>query len=66
MVAVDEKGTEAAAATAMMVAGCAMPVGKPIDFTVDHPFLFLIVTQAPDSPPTILFTGTVQNPTIQP
>jgi serpin B len=66
MVAVDEKGTEAAAATAMMVAGCAMPIGQPIDFTVDHPFLFLIVTKAPDSKQsTVLFTGTVQNPTIK-
>lgn len=58
MVAVDEKGTEAAAATAIMVAGNAMPIEKPVDFVVDHPFVFLIVTKAN---PTILFAGVIQD-----
>ena len=42
-VAVDEKGTEAAAATAVMMRTTGMPLtGEPLNFTVDHPFLFLI------------------------
>ena len=42
-VAVDEKGTEAAAATAVMMRATGMPLtGEPLNFTVDHPFLFLI------------------------
>jgi serpin B len=43
-VKVDEKGTEAAAATAvsMMRAGSAAPREEPIVFKADHPFLFLI------------------------
>ncbi len=41
--AVDEDGTEAAAATAVMAtAGAAAPSGPPKDFTADHPFLFMI------------------------
>ena len=43
-VSVDEKGTEAAAATAvvMMRAGSAMQAEPPKEFVADHPFLFLI------------------------
>lgn len=43
-VAVDEKGTTAAAATAVMMAGTAMPLPKPDPkvFKADHPFLFCI------------------------
>jgi serpin B len=43
-VAVDEEGTTAAAATAVMMAGSAMPVPKPDPkvFKADHPFLFCI------------------------
>jgi serpin B len=57
-VKVDEKGTEAAAATAV-----AMPRGgpppKPAEFAADHPFLFLIV----DKPSgLILFIGRVTDP----
>ena len=40
---VNEKGTEAAAATAMvMVGGCAIPTDPSKEFRADHPFLFLI------------------------
>src|SRR6185369_6192118 len=40
---VDEKGTEAAAATAVMMrAGAAPQMDKPIVFRADHPFLFFI------------------------
>jgi serpin B len=43
-VAVDEEGTTAAAATAVMMAGTAMPMPKPDPkvFRADHPFLFCI------------------------
>jgi serpin B len=58
---VDEKGTEAAAATA--VAARAMVVREekevPIRFTADHPFLFLIRDNQTHS---ILFIGRVADP----
>jgi serpin B len=43
-VKIDEKGTEAAAATAVMAeaAGAAMPVEPPKEFKADHPFLFFL------------------------
>ncbi|OGO09734.1 MAG: hypothetical protein A3K46_02605 [Chloroflexi bacterium RBG_13_60_9] len=56
-VAVDESGTEAAAATAGT-----MPASLPssrMEFIADHPFFFLIR----DNPTgTILFLGRVMNP----
>jgi serpin B len=60
-VKVDEEGTEAAAATAViMVAGCAAPSpAKIYDFTADRPFLFLIRDRASG---TILFAGRVAEP----
>jgi serpin B len=59
-VAVDENGTEAAAATAVAVAGMAAPVQQnPVEFKADRPFLFLIR----DNPTgTILFMGQVIDP----
>jgi serpin B len=59
-VAVDENGTEAAAATAVAVAGMAAPVQQnPVEFKADRPFLFLIR----DNPTgTILFMGQVMDP----
>ncbi|WP_224247508.1 serpin family protein [Hyalangium gracile] len=42
-VKLDEKGTEAAAATAVvMISRTAMRPGKPKDFRADHPFLFFL------------------------
>jgi serpin B len=43
-VKIDEKGTEAAAATAVMAeaAGAAPPVEPPKEFKADHPFLFFL------------------------
>ncbi|HEX5063938.1 MAG TPA: serpin family protein [Kofleriaceae bacterium] len=58
-VKVDEKGTEAAAATAVvMPRGAGMPP-KATPFTADHPFLFLIVDR---SSGLILFIGRVVEP----
>ena len=57
-VSVDERGTEAAAATAvgMLVA---LPGKDPIQVTVDRPFIFLIRDTATG---TVLFLGRVMNP----
>jgi serpin B len=57
-VAVDEKGTEAAAATAVVMNLTAMPA-RPTALTVDRPFLFLIRDVATG---TVLFLGHVLNP----
>lgn len=56
-VAVDEQGTEAAAATAVIVGTTSMPV--TVDMTVDHPFIFLIRDISTGS---IIFLGRVVNP----
>lgn len=60
-IAVDEKGTEAAAATAvMMMAGSAMQQPpKPIEVHVDRPFVFAIQEK---STGTCLFMGRVSDP----
>ena len=59
-VAVDEAGTEAAAATAVIMTTKAMPIRvEPIEFTVDRPFIFLIRDIATG---TILFFGRVTDP----
>ena len=57
-VAVDEEGTEAAAATAVIMKLGASPE-SPILMRLDHPFLFLI---RDNSSGTILFIGRVLNP----
>lgn len=56
---VTEKGTEAAAATAVMMATTAARIDKPIEFTVDRPFLYLLVDRRTDA---ILFMGRVCDP----
>lgn len=60
-VKVDEKGTEAAAATAVLMqrAGAAAPSAKPIEFIADHPFLFFIRDNATS---LIVFMGRVSEP----
>jgi len=62
-VEVDEKGTEAAAVTAVIPTPTASPHWKPPPsppvFRADHPFLFLIRDQRSGS---ILFLGRVANP----
>jgi serpin B len=57
-VSVDEAGTEAAAATAVIVGESAMP-GQPVEVTVDRPFIFLIRDIETGA---ILFVGRVMNP----
>lgn len=57
-VSVDEEGTEAAAATAVVMSLTSMPE-SPIEFTVDRPFLFLIREHETG---TVLFMGRVVNP----
>ena len=57
-VAVDESGTEAAAATAVIMRATAMPV-MPLEVKVDHPFLFLIRDIKTGS---VIFVGRVMNP----
>lgn len=57
-VEVDEAGTEAAAATAVIMEATAMPT-QPVELTIDRPFVFLIRDTETNS---ILFVGRVMNP----
>jgi len=59
-VKVDENGTEAAAATPVLMAlGCAAPPPDPVEIVLDKPFLFLV---RDDITGTILFMGRVADP----
>lgn len=59
-VAVDEKGTEAAAATVVgMRAGSAPRPEQPVAFVADHPFLFLIRHEPTGA---VLFMGRLADP----
>lgn len=57
-VAIDESGTEAAAASAVIEGTKAMPVPAEAIVTADHPFLFAIT----DKTGTVLFAGQVMDP----
>jgi serpin B len=59
-VSVDEAGTEAAAATAVVVGLTSAPE-QPVQVTVDRPFIFLIRDIETG---TILFVGQVMNPSV--
>jgi serine protease inhibitor len=58
---VSEEGTQAAAATAVVVTYTAMPGGhpQPVPIVADHPFVYLIVEKQTG---TILFIGVVNDP----
>ncbi len=58
-VVADEQGVTAAAYTEMMLYGAAMPPEEEIDFHLDRPFLFAVVSE--DRMP--LFVGIVNQPT---
>ena len=56
---VDESGTEAAAATVVIMELTAMMPGESVSLTIDRPFIFAIYDQPTQS---ILFTGRITNP----
>jgi len=58
LISVDEAGTEAAAATAVVMKEIAAPL-EPIEVTIGHPFIFLIRDIETG---TILFVGRIVNP----
>lgn len=57
-VEVDEKGTEAAAATAVVIRVTSLPL-EPVSFRADRPFLFLVRHRATGS---VLFLGRLVHP----
>jgi serpin B len=59
---VDEEGTEAAAATAVIMRATSAPIDEPLEVTIDRPFMFLI---RHDSTGEILFMGQVTDPSAQ-
>uniref|UniRef100_A0A0D9V635 Serpin domain-containing protein n=1 Tax=Leersia perrieri TaxID=77586 RepID=A0A0D9V635_9ORYZ len=63
-VEVNEEGTEAAAATAVVMRfGCAAPMRtvEVVDFVADHPFVFLIKE---DLTGVVVFAGQITNPSV--
>jgi serpin B len=58
-VAVDEAGTEAAGATAVVMARDLEVTGRPVTFAADHPFLFLIRDTETGA---VLFLGRLADP----
>lgn len=58
-VSVDEEGTEAAAATAVVVGLTSAMPGEPVEMTIDRPFIFLIRDNQTGA---ILFVGRILNP----
>jgi serpin B len=56
---VNEEGTEAAAATAVMMRALAAPMDKPKVFKADHPFIYLIRDNRSG---VILFMGRLSEP----
>lgn len=58
-ITVDEEGTEAAAATAVIIGVTSAPIDEPISLVIDRPFLFMIRHRLSN---TILFMGRVLEP----
>jgi serpin B len=61
VIEVDERGTEAAAATGAVMAPTSAPLEppRPVPFVVDRPFLFLVVDDASGA---VLFQGRIADP----
>ena len=61
VIEVDERGTEAAAATSVAMAPTSAPLEppRPVAFVVDRPFLFLVVDNASGA---VLFQGRIADP----
>ena len=57
-VTIDEEGCTAVAYTVMMAAGGTMPPDDEVDFVLDRPFIFAIISA--DGLP--MFVGVVNNP----
>lgn len=62
MMAVDENGVEAAAATAVIMAGDTSVPPPPISMVVDKPFVVAIVDEPTGS---VLFLGRIQDPSVE-
>ncbi|MFX1445804.1 MAG: serpin family protein, partial [Promethearchaeota archaeon] len=61
-VEVNERGTEAAAVTAIGIVGASIgPIKEPPIFRADHPFIFLIQDSQTK---TVLFIGKLMNPKV--
>lgn len=58
-ITVDEEGTEAAAATAVIIGITSAPIDEPISLVIDRPFMFMIRHLRTN---TILFMGRVLEP----
>jgi serine protease inhibitor len=58
-ITVDEKGTEAAAATGIAMRVAALPASPEVSFEADHPFAFVVLHDPTGSP---LFEGVVGDP----
>lgn len=56
---VDEKGTEAAAATSVGIAGSAAPAAEPFELRADKPFVFVLTDERSG---TLLFLGVIADP----
>ena len=56
---VDEDGTEAAGATAVVMSGTSVPVDPPFDMVVDRPFIFAILDRPTGA---VLFLGRMLKP----
>ena len=58
-IAVDENGTEAAAATGVIIGATSAPHDDPVEMTINRPFLFFIQDEVTGA---ILFFGRIVQP----
>ena len=62
VIEVNEEGTEAAAATAVMISLCASLPSPPIEFKADKPFMLMLLSKYQDNKQLVLFMGAVKHP----